>query len=96
MLAVLTMALALVLVGTLPIMARQSYLEDALSALQTDKRELARGPVDKSGHRTKATRLINEAITEIQKAIRYDEHHATAAEKQSRGGKSFRSTLMTW
>ena len=84
---VLTMALAVVLVGALPLMAGQSYLEDALSALQKAKAELARGPVDKSGHRAKAVRHIDEAITEIKKTMKYEETHAASDKQPSHAGK---------
>jgi hypothetical protein len=83
----LTLALVVVLAGAMPSMAGQSYLEDALSALQTAKRELARGPVDKSGHRTKAVRHIDEAITEIKKTMKYEETHAAPEKKPGHAGK---------
>jgi len=70
------LALAVILAGTSPLMA--GYIEDALAALQKAKLELMRGPVDKSGHRTKAMGLINEAMAELQKASRYEETHAAS------------------
>ena len=79
MLVGVTAILTLVLAGTVSVMAGQSYLEDALSALQKAKAELARGPVDKSGHRAKAVRHIDEAITEIKKTMKYEETHAGKA-----------------
>ncbi len=62
--------------------ARQPHMENALAALQTAKAELERASRDKGGHRVKAIRLINEAILEVRKGIKYDDEHLSPKERQ--------------
>jgi hypothetical protein len=74
-LAGVTAILALFLVGNSPAAAEQRHMEDALSALKKAKSELEQASHDKGGHRENAIQRINEAISEVQQGIRYDDTH---------------------
>ncbi|HNC42621.1 MAG TPA: twin-arginine translocation signal domain-containing protein [Acidobacteriota bacterium] len=50
----------------------QPHMDAALDALQTAKRELDKATPDKGGHRNRAQNLVDKAIAEVQKGIRYD------------------------
>jgi hypothetical protein len=79
---VLVAASFLMLIAAAPTLARQPRMENALAALQTAKAELQKASKDKGGHRENAIRLINEAISEVQKGIRYDEQHISPSERK--------------
>lgn len=52
--------------------ADQPHMQEALDALQKAKRELDAASDDKGGHRVKAQRLVNQAIAEVQRGLRFD------------------------
>ncbi len=54
---------------------RQPHMRAALRSLTTAKVQLQEADVDKSGHREKALRLVNDAITEVQADVRYNNRH---------------------
>lgn len=51
---------------------RQPHMRAALRALTTAKAHLQQADRDKGGHREKALQLVNDAISEVQSGIRYD------------------------
>ena len=55
--------------------AQQPRMEAALEALRNAKRELDAATSDKGGHRVKALRLVNQAMDEVQKGMRFDRRH---------------------
>jgi hypothetical protein len=55
--------------------ADQPHMQDALDALQKAHRELEQATTDKGGHRTKAMRLVRQAINEVEKGIKFDRRH---------------------
>ena len=64
---------AAVLPGTAS--ADQPHMDEALEALRKARRELDAATTDKGGHRVKAIRLVNLAIAEVEKGIRFDRRH---------------------
>ena len=50
-------------------------MEDALKALREAKRQLEAGSSDKGGHRIKAIEHVDQAISEVQAGIEYDNTH---------------------
>ena len=63
-------AIAVVLPGRAK--ADQPHMDEALEALRKARRELDAASSDKGGHRARAIRLVNQAITEVEKGIRFD------------------------
>ncbi len=55
--------------------ADQPHMQDALDALQKARRELEQATADKGGHRTRAIRLVNQAIDEVEKGMKFDRRH---------------------
>lgn len=55
--------------------ADQPHMRDAQDALRKAKRELEDATPDKGGHRNKALRLVNQALDEVEKGIRFDNRH---------------------
>lgn len=55
--------------------ADQPHMQAALEALRTAARELHEAESDKGGHRVKAEKLVNDAISEVQKGIGFDRRH---------------------
>lgn len=53
----------------------QPHMHSALEALRNAKRELDEATSDKGGHRVRALRLVNQAIGEVERGVRYDRHH---------------------
>ena len=53
----------------------QPHMQAALDALRNAKRELSDATSDKGGHRVRALRLVNQAIGEVERGIRYDRRH---------------------
>lgn len=84
-LAGVAVVLALVLVGSLPAMARQKHMENALSALEQAKNELEKASRDKGGHRENAIKLINDAMKEVRRGIEYDDTHSSKDEDRGSG-----------
>ena len=71
---VLTLVLALgFIVGQLS--AAQPHMQSALSDLRSARSELNRASSDKGGHRNKAIALVNEAIDQVERGMRYDRRH---------------------
>ena len=82
MLAVVLGALTLVLLANLPAMAEQKHMEKALSTLKEARLQLENADRNKGGHRRRAVELIDQAINEVEKGIRYADTH----DSQSKGG----------
>lgn len=56
-------------------------MADALKDLQKAKENLEQASADKGGHRVKAIKLIQQAISEIHAGIQYDRDHLSKGEK---------------
>jgi hypothetical protein len=52
--------------------ADQPRMETALDHLQAARRELAQATADKGGHRAKALALVDEAIEQVRRGMRFD------------------------
>jgi hypothetical protein len=65
---------AVVIVGFLVGHARadQPHMQAALEHLRAAKRELEIAEADKGGHRARAIRLVDDAIVQVEKGVRYD------------------------
>jgi len=50
-------------------------MQSALVNLQAAKRNLINASHDKGGHRSNALALMNQAIVEVKKGIRYDDKY---------------------
>ena len=50
----------------------QGHMTAALATLKTAKNQLQAATADKGGHRAKAIDLVNQAITEVQAGIAFD------------------------
>jgi hypothetical protein len=55
--------------------ADQPRMQAALDALRTANRELGAATDDKGGHRKRAMRLVNQAIAEVERGIKFDRRH---------------------
>ncbi len=55
--------------------ADQPHMQAALEHLRMAKGELEHADRDKGGHREAAIRFTNNAISEVEKGIRFDRHH---------------------
>jgi hypothetical protein len=55
--------------------ADQPRMQAALDALRTANRELTAATDDKGGHRKRAMRLVNQAIAEVERGIKFDRRH---------------------
>lgn len=55
--------------------ADQPHMEAALGALRNAKHELDQAIADKGGHRAKALTLVNDAIAEVEKGIKFAREH---------------------
>ena len=66
--------LAIVLPGYVKA-ADQPRMEAALEALRNAKRELDAATSDKGGHRARALKLVNQAMAEVERGIRFDRRH---------------------
>ncbi len=53
----------------------QPSMQSALVNLQAAKRNLINASHDKGGHRSNALALVNQAIIEVKKGIRYDDKY---------------------
>ena len=53
----------------------QPHMQAALEALRNAKRELDDATSDKGGHRARAIRLVNQAMGEVERGMRYDNRH---------------------
>jgi len=67
--------LGLVLPSRAKAASDQPHMQAALDALRIAARELHDAEADKGGHRVKAERLVQEAITEVEKGINFDRRH---------------------
>ena len=66
--------LAIVLPGVAKA-ADQPHMQVALESLRNAKRELDQATPDKGGHRAKAIKLVNQAMDETEKGMRFDRRH---------------------
>lgn len=57
------------------VQADQPYMQAARDSLLVAKRHLEEATADKGGHRERAVRLINKAITEVDRGIEYYRRH---------------------
>jgi hypothetical protein len=55
--------------------ADQGNMENALGALQSALSDLHHATSDKGGHKARAVRLIQQAISEVQAGINYAANH---------------------
>lgn len=55
--------------------ADQPHMQLALDSLRSAKVELEKAAADKGGHRAAAIRLVNDAITEVERGINFDRRH---------------------
>jgi hypothetical protein len=55
--------------------ADQPHMRAALDALRLAKRELNQATADKGGHRVRAEKLVEQAIAEVERGIKYDNRH---------------------
>lgn len=63
---------------TLPAVAfaePQPMMKEGLEHLQKAKEALKKGTSDKGGHRVKAIELIDKAIEQVEKGIKFDDKH---------------------
>ena len=70
--------LALLTALTIPNIARaedQPHMQAALNALQQARQELQAATHDKGGHREKALKQVDAAISEVKQGVRYDNQH---------------------
>ena len=51
---------------------KQPRMHEALKHLQAAKAQLKKGSHDKGGHRAKALDLVNRAIKQVRKGIKFD------------------------
>ena len=73
-----TLLAAVLLLGVFAIAGAvpdQPHMQAARGYLQTAKAELQRATPDKGGHRVNAIRLVNAAISEVNKGIAFDRRH---------------------
>jgi hypothetical protein len=54
---------------------RQPHMAAALRALRHARQQLDTAEADKGGHRVKAIQFVNEAISEVEAGIRFDNKH---------------------
>jgi len=54
---------------------RQPHMQAALRALRNARQQLDTADPDKGGHRAKAIHLVNDAISEVQAGIQFDNKH---------------------
>jgi len=57
------------------VLADQPHMQAALEHLRAAKAELLRADADKGGHREKAIALVNDAIDQVERGMRFDRHH---------------------
>jgi hypothetical protein len=55
--------------------ADQPHMEAALDHLKAARKELQEASPDKGGHRGAALRLVNNAITEVERGVGYSRKH---------------------
>lgn len=55
--------------------ADQPHMEKAIDHLQSARRELNDATPDKGGHRERALKLVDDAIAETRKGMRFDRRH---------------------
>jgi len=53
----------------------QPRMRSALASLKEAKADLEKASTDKGGHRAAALRLTNQAITEVNRGIEYDQQN---------------------
>jgi hypothetical protein len=70
-------ALGIAAVVAAPAVARadQPHMEAALDHLKAARKELTDAANDKGGHRGNAIRLVNNAITEVERGISFAKTH---------------------
>jgi hypothetical protein len=56
-------------------MAAQPHMMNALSALQSARRELVAASPDKGGHRAKAIQLVDAAAAQVKAGMAFSAHH---------------------
>ena len=71
----------------------QPYMQEALRDLENAKKELQQAARNKGGHRMTAMNLINRAIGEINKGIRFDRRHDAHARPSANDQPNMRAAL---
>ena len=71
---VLLTVLALGFIGG-QLSAAQPHMQAALKHLRAAKSDLNKASADKGGHRNRAIDLIDSAIAEVERGMRYDRRH---------------------
>jgi uncharacterized membrane-anchored protein YhcB (DUF1043 family) len=72
----LVVGLSVGLIATQPASAeKQPKMRQALHHLQAAKMSLTHAEADKGGHRAKALELIEQAISEVNQGMAYDNKH---------------------
>jgi hypothetical protein len=51
----------------------QPHMQEALDSLRAARRQLLAATPDKGGHRQRAVRLVNQAIAEVERGVRFDD-----------------------
>jgi hypothetical protein len=65
------LAIAALVLVTLPARAEQTNMKSALDQLRAARQELEEAKADKGGHRQKALDHVTKAIDEVQKGIEF-------------------------
>jgi len=60
---------------------KQPHMNSALDHLREAQKSLEAATHDKGGHRSKALKLVKEAIAEVEQGIHFDDTHTTGQEK---------------
>ena len=60
---------------------KQPNMSSALDHLREAQKSLEAATHDKGGHRSKALKLVKEAIAEVEQGIHFDDTHTTGQEK---------------
>lgn len=77
-------AVALVTGATLPALAAQPKMEEALAHLEQARESLKQASSDKGGNRADALRAVDKAIAEVKRGIEYDRKHLSREEAAKR------------
>ena len=71
----------------------QPYMQEALRDLENARRELQQAARNKGGHRMSAMSLINHAIVEVNKGIKFDRRHDAHARVSAADQLNMRAAL---
>ncbi|WP_374565368.1 hypothetical protein [Ideonella sp.] len=74
-------AAAMLAAVSLPSLATQPHMEQALAHLEQARAELQQASADKGGNRADAIRAVEKAINEVRRGIEYDRTHQKPGEQ---------------